>query len=111
MTVCVVIKMQDCIVFAADSAEEICQNNEGLLVDVVVVIALSADARDSAIKLVEKGGTLHLGAPLAPGTSWTRDGADADFDEIMVTSKFSVDHKDTYQYFRLLKFGRVEKNS
>ena len=25
MTVCVVIKVQDCIVFAADSAEEICQ--------------------------------------------------------------------------------------
>jgi len=92
----------------ADAVEEIRRNNDGLLADVVIVIVPSADAWDSAIKLVEKGGTLHLGALLAPGTSWTWDGADVYFDEIMVTSKFSADHKDTYQYFRLLKFGRVQ---
>ena len=90
-----------------NAEEEIRKNNDGLLADVVIVIVPSATAWDSAVKLVEKGGTLHLGAPLAPGTPWTRDGAEAYFDEVTVTSKFSADHNDTYQYFRLLKSDRI----
>lgn len=82
--------------------------NDGLLADIVIVIAPSQSAWAQALALVEKGGTLHLGAPLAPGTDWTRDGAQAYFNEITVTSKFSADHNDTYAYFRLLKSGRVK---
>lgn len=91
----------------ADPVEAIRENNDGLLADIVVVVAPSQQAWQQALALTEKGGTLHLGAPLAPGTEWTRDGADAYFDELTVTSKFSADHIDTYNYFRLLTSGRV----
>jgi L-iditol 2-dehydrogenase len=54
------------------------------------------------------GGTLHLGAPLAPGEDWVRDGNKAYFDEITITSKYSSDHHDSYSYFRLLDSGRID---
>ena len=90
-----------------DPVVEIRKNNGGLLADVVVVIAPSQAAWNQALALVEVGGTIHLGAPLAPGTPWTRDGAASYFDEITVTSKFSADHIDTFNYFRLLNSGRI----
>ncbi|MCG8406166.1 MAG: zinc-binding dehydrogenase, partial [Phycisphaerales bacterium] len=92
---------------STDPVDAIRSNNDGLLADVVIVIAPSRQAWNQALALVERGGTLHLGAPLAPGTDWTRDGCNAYFDEITVTSKFSADHIDTYNYFRLLKSGRI----
>ncbi len=66
------------------------------------MIAPFASAWAQAEALVEAGGTLHLGAPLAPGEEWVRDGNKAYFDEITITSKYSSDHTDTYSYFRLL---------
>ena len=93
-----------------DPVEALREHNNGLLADCVIVIAPSKQAWDSALALVEIGGTLHLGAPLAPGTPWTRDGNRAYFDEITVTSKYSSDQTDTYAYFRLLDSGRVEAN-
>ncbi len=81
--------------------------NNGLLADTVVAIAPSPQAWDQALALTEVGGTLHLGAPLAPEVPWARDGNRAYFDEITVTSKYSSDHHDTYSYFRLLDAGRV----
>lgn len=90
-----------------DPVDYIKSHNDGLLADVVIVIAPSQQAWAQALKLVEKGGTLHLGAPLAPGTEWSQDGAEAYFREVTITSKFSADHIDTYNYFRLLKSGRI----
>ena len=81
--------------------------NDGLLADVAVAAAPSKGAWEQARALVGRGGTLHLGAPLEPGTPWTQDGADAYFGEVKITSKFSADHRDTYQCFRLLKAGRI----
>lgn len=81
--------------------------NNGHLADTVIVIAPSAKAWDQAVALTEVGGTLHLGAPLAPNTPWTLDGNRAYFDEITITSKYSSDHTDTYAYFRLLDAGRI----
>jgi len=90
-----------------DPEEALRAVNSGLLADVVVAIAPVAPAWELAGRLVEVGGTLHLGAPLPPDTSWVRDGNRAYFDEITVTSKYSGDHTDTYAYLRLLAAGRV----
>jgi L-iditol 2-dehydrogenase len=81
--------------------------NDGRLADTVIVVAPFADAWRLAESLVEIGGTLHLGAPLAPGEVWARDGFTSYMDEITVTSKYSSDHTDTYGYFRMLCSGRV----
>lgn len=91
-----------------DPVEAMRDLNNGLLADVVIVIAPSQKAWESALSLVEVGGTLHLGAPLPPDTDWVRDGNAAYFDEITVTSKYSSDQHDTYSYFRLLDAGRID---
>lgn len=91
-----------------DAVEALRAANNGRLADTVVVIAPFASAWAQAEALVEAGGTLHLGAPLAPGEAWARDGNRAYFDEITVTSKYSADHTDTYSYFRLLDAGRID---
>lgn len=91
-----------------DPVEALRELNGGLLADSVIVIAPSQKAWDSALQLVEVGGTLHLGAPLPPDTPWVRDGNRAYFDEITVTSKYSSDHHDTYSYFRFLDAGRID---
>lgn len=82
--------------------------NRGLLADVVVVIAPNIAAWDSARSLVEPGGNLHLGAPSPPGSQFVLDGADTYFSEVTINSKYSADHRDTYQYIRLLEAGRVD---
>ena len=90
-----------------DAVTAMREANNGRLADTVIVIAPFASAWAQAEALVEVGGTLHLGAPLAPGEDWTRDGNKAYFDEITITSKYSSDHTDTYGYFRLLESGRI----
>lgn len=84
------------------------QLNRGLLADVVIVTAPSITAWDLARELVEPGGNLHLGAPAPPGTQFLLDGADTYFNEITINSKYSADHRDTYQMIRLLESGRVD---
>jgi len=91
-----------------DAVEGLRAVNNGRLADTVIVIAPFASAWAQAEQLVGVGGTLHLGAPLAPGENWTRDGNKAYFDEITVTSKYSSDHHDSYSYFRLLESGRID---
>lgn len=91
-----------------DPVEAMRALNNGLLADTVIVVAPSQKAWEQALALTEVGGTLHLGAPLAPEVPWVRDGNRAYFDEITVTSKYSSDHHDTYSYFRLLDAGRIE---
>ena len=91
-----------------DAVEALRAANNGRLADTVVVIAPFPQAWDQALKLVEVGGCLHLGAPLAPGTDWVRDGNAAYFDQITVTSRYSSDHTDTYSYIRLLEAGRID---
>jgi L-iditol 2-dehydrogenase len=90
-----------------DAVEAMRALNNGYLADTVIVIAPSAKAWEQAVALTEVGGTLHLGAPLAPKTPWVLDGNRAYFDEITITSKYSSDQTDTYAYFRLLDAGRV----
>lgn len=92
---------------AGDPADALRAVNDGRLADTVVVIAPFPDAWASALSLVEVGGCLHLGAPLPPGTDWSRDGHAAYFDQITVTSRYSSDHTDTYSYIRLLQAGRI----
>lgn len=82
--------------------------NGGLLADVVVVTAPSVAAWQSAVDLVEKGGTIHLGAPGRPGSDWVLDAADQYFSEVTITSRYSADHRSTYQYIRLLASGQVD---
>ncbi|MGC4152340.1 MAG: zinc-binding dehydrogenase [Propionicimonas sp.] len=82
--------------------------NGGLLADVVVVTAPSVAAWQSAVELVEKGGTIHLGAPGRPGSDWVLDAADQYFSEVTITSRYSADHRSTYQYIRLLASGQVD---
>lgn len=90
-----------------DPVEAIREMNRGLLADVVIVTAPSMAAWDSAKTLVEMGGNLHLGAPGPPGSTFALDGADTYFSEITINSKYSADHRDTYQFIRLLESGRV----
>ena len=92
----------------ADAPAAIKDLNRGLLADVVVVTAPSITAWDSALELVEPGGNLHLGAPAPPGTQFGLDGADTYFSEITINSKYSADHRDTYQLIRLIEAGRVD---
>lgn len=82
--------------------------NGGLLADVVVTTAPTVAAWQSAVELVEKGGTIHLGAPGRPGSDWLLDAADQYFSEVTITSKYSADHRSTYQYIRLLASGQVD---
>ncbi len=82
--------------------------NRGLLADVVVATVPSVGVWDTARSLIEPGGTLHLGAPTKPGTEWVLDGNSAYFDEVTITSKYSADHRDTFQLIRLLEAGRVD---
>ncbi|MCI1642502.1 MAG: zinc-binding dehydrogenase [Actinomyces sp.] len=91
-----------------DTAARLRELNDGLLADVAVVAAPSTATYSAARALVEPGGTLHLGAPGRPGTVWEQDAADAYFQEVTVTSKYSADHRDTHQYLRLLAAGRVD---
>ncbi|MCY6381765.1 zinc-binding dehydrogenase [Hoeflea prorocentri] len=91
-----------------DAVEALREANNGRLADTVIVIAPFPEAWDQALKLVEVGGCLHLGAPLAPGVDWVRDGNAAYFDQITVTSRYSSDHTDTYSYIRLLESGRID---
>lgn len=91
-----------------DAVEALRAVNGGRLADTVVVVAPSLQAWEQALALVEIGGCLHLGAPLAPGVAWARDGNAAYFDQIAVTSRYSSDHTDTYAYIRLLEAGRVQ---
>ena len=82
--------------------------NRGLLADTVVSTVPAVKVWDSARSLVEPGGTLHLGAPTKPGTMWSVDGFDTYFDEVTITSKYSADHRDTFQLIRLIEAGRVD---
>lgn len=82
--------------------------NDGLLADVVVATAPTVAAWETATHLVEKGGTIHLGAPGRPGSQWALDGAEQYFSEVTITSKYSADHRDTYQFLRLLAAGQVD---
>lgn len=81
--------------------------NGGLLADVVITTAPNVAAWQSAVSLVEPGGTIHLGAPGRPGSEWVLDAADQYFSEVTVTSKYSADHRSTYQFIRLLAAGQV----
>jgi L-iditol 2-dehydrogenase len=91
-----------------DAVEALRAANNGRLADTVIVIAPFPDAWAQALALVEVGGCLHLGAPLAPGTDWSREGSSAYFDQITITSRYSSDHTDTYSYIRLLEAGRIK---
>lgn len=82
--------------------------NDGLLADVVISTAPTVAAWQTAVQLVEKGGTIHLGAPGRPGSNWSLDAAEQYFSEVTITSKYSADHRDTYQFLRLLKAGQVD---
>ncbi|WP_319531276.1 zinc-binding dehydrogenase [uncultured Cohaesibacter sp.] len=90
-----------------DAVEALRACNNGRLADTVVVIAPFPSAWEQAGQLVEVGGCLHLGAPLAPNTDWVQDGNKAYFDQVTVTSRYSSDHTDTYSYIRLLEAGRI----
>lgn len=92
---------------AQDSAAQIRALNEGLLADVVVAAVPNAAVFSEARRLVEPGGTLHLAAPGHPGAQWAQDAAEAYFDEVTVTSRYSSDHRDVYQYLRWLKAQRI----
>lgn len=94
-----------------DAVSALKAHNNGRLADTVIVVAPFGDAWKLAETLVGVGGTLHLGAPLAPGEEWVRDGFTSYMDEVTVTSKYSSDHTDTYSYFRLLESGRVNAKS
>jgi len=98
---------------ALDAGEEdlpaaLRSSNDGLLADVVIATAPTVAAWATAVSLVEKGGTIHLGAPGRPGSEWVLDGADQYFSEVTITSKYSADHRDTYQFLRLLTAGQVD---
>ncbi len=90
-----------------DAVESMRNANNGRLADTVVVTAPLVQAWEQAMTLVEVGGCLHLGAPLPPGTGWTREGSSAYFDQITITSRYSSDQTDTYSYIRLLESGRI----
>ena len=85
--------------------------NRGLLADVVVLTAPSESAFVSARSLVEPGGTLHIGAPGPPGSQFVLDGTEAFLSEVTINSKYSADHRDTYQFIRLLESGRVDPSA
>ena len=91
-----------------DPLEALRASNRGLLADVVIVTAPSIAAWNLARRLVEPGGNLHLAAPAPPGSMFSVDGAEAFFDEVTINSKYSADHRDTYQMIRLLEAGRID---
>jgi L-iditol 2-dehydrogenase len=89
-------------------AEVVRAGNSGRLADVVVVAVPQADVYAQARALVEKGGTIHLTAPGAPGTYWQLDTSEAFFSEVSITAKYSAEPRDTYAYLRLLEAGRID---
>ncbi|MFT8593244.1 MAG: zinc-binding dehydrogenase [Bifidobacterium sp.] len=93
-----------------DAAEQLRSLNEGLLADVVVAAVPNVEVFREARRLVEPGGTIHLAAPGHPNTQWSQDAAETYFSEVTITSRYSSDHTDVYQYLRWLKAGRVNPN-
>jgi L-iditol 2-dehydrogenase len=82
--------------------------NDGRGADVVFVTPGNVKAMEQGLKLVGKGGTLLLYAPLAPGVTLPVEVHDLLFSEITLVSTYSSSPEETRIALELMRRGRVE---
>jgi L-iditol 2-dehydrogenase len=93
-----------------DAAAKIREMNDGRLADVVIVTAPFVSAWDSGLKLTEKSGTLHLGAPVDPEATWTIQANPLYFKEIKIVPTYSSSQADSADIMELISTGRLDVN-
>lgn len=91
-----------------EPAEAIKKINGGRLADVVLVTPPFPQVVESSISLVDRGGTLLLYAPSAPGQSFTFPIYQIYFSQITVKTSYSASPLLTREALTLLDSGRFE---
>ncbi len=94
-----------------NALEKLRQLNEGRLADGVMVTAPSARAWSAGLELCEKGATLHVNAPTAPGETIAIDPNDLYFREITINSGYSASHVDSRTILDYLSAGRIDADA
>ncbi len=96
-------------VHAEDAAADALRDaTGGRLADVVIVCAGAAAAVELGLRLVARGGTLQLFAPLHPGEEMRLSGPDPFFAEVEVQHTYSAAPRDTRTALHLLATGHVQ---
>ena len=93
-----------------DAAARIRELNNGRLADVVIVTAPFVSAWDSGLQLVDKGGTLHLGAPVDPDATWTIKANPLYFKEVKIVPTYSSSQVESEALLDLISSGRLDVN-
>lgn len=85
--------------------------NEGRLADSVMVTAPSGRAWKAGLELCDKGATLHVNAPPAPGETIELDPNDLYFKEITINSGYSSSHIEARTILDYLSAGRIDADA
>ena len=94
-----------------DAPEALRALNEGRLADSVIVTAPSAQAWTAGLALCEKGATLHVNAPPAPGSTIAIDPNELYFKEISINSGYSSSHIDSKTTLDYIAAGRINADA
>jgi L-iditol 2-dehydrogenase len=81
--------------------------NHGRGADAVIVTVPNIAALNMALDLVGVGGTLHINAPASGKDMWQINPERLYFDEIVISNKYSADHRDINQVLSWLSSGRI----
>lgn len=99
----------DVVLAAKDAApEKLAASNAGRLFDLLITSAGAASVVDQAFHSVDRGGTILLFAPHAPGTTVPFPLADVWRDQITIVSTYAGPPVDTLQAIELLRARRIE---
>jgi len=91
-----------------NSVEAIKKINEGRLADVVLVTPPFPQVAESAISLVDRGGTLLLYAPSVPGESFAFPIYQVYFSQITIKTSYSASPIHTREALQLLNSGLID---
>lgn len=94
-----------------NAVEKLREINEGRLADSVMVTAPSSKAWRAALNLCDKGATLHVNAPPAPGEAIEIDPNELYFKEITINSGYSASHIDTRTILDYLSACRIDADA
>jgi len=98
------------VVLAAKDAtsEKLAESNGGRLFDLVITSAGAPSVVEQAFRSVDRGGTVLLFAPLAPGTNVTLSAWEIWRDQITIVSTYAGPPVDTEQAIELLRTRHIE---
>ena len=93
---------------AENAVEKLRGLNHGRRADVVIMTVPAVKALEQAFALAETGATIHMNAPPPPDHVMSFNPSDMYDRELELTTKYSADHNDIYQLFRLFDAKRLE---